>query len=483
MAQLFDEYYKEKEAELLRDICDSIAIPSIAQEDDGQGNPFGRSVTKCLEHILERGAALGFQTDNVDNYVGEITMGSGEHLIGILCHADVVDAGTGWNTEPFSAVVADGELYGRGSIDDKGPMMCCLYAMDYIQRNQLLPDNTRIRMIIGTDEEENWLSIDKYLKENPEIPEISIVPDANFPVISCEKGLINVAMTVPVTCNNKESDNRILLKLESLSGGERANVVAASASCSIISTDEKYDCCKLAEAVKQLGRKLHVPVTVAIAGSKLTIKLEGKAAHAMTPEKGINAISYLMELLFRLTSDEEYVFAQQNVLEFYHRYLGLSYNGEGMNLAWSDEDSGNLTVNVGLLTLTALNLDVIINLRYPVTKRFEEVEAALAMVCEESGAFMKFGVCMNPIYFDKNSSIVRQLMSVYQESTGDMVSQPISLGGATFARAIPNAIAFGPVFPDQEELAHEANEHYRVADYKRITEIYVKALLKLSANI
>ena len=105
------------------------------------------------------------------------------------------------------------------------------------------------------------------------------------------------------------------------------------------------------------------------------------------------------------------------------------------------------------------------------------------MVCEESGAFMKFGVCMNPIYFDKNSSIVRQLMSVYQESTGDMVSQPISLGGATYARAIPNAIAFGPVFPDQEELAHEANEHYRVADYKRITEIYVKALLKLSANI
>ena len=119
MAQLFDEYYEEKEAELLRDICDSIAIPSIAQEDDGQGNPFGRSVTKCLEHILECGAALGFQTNNVDNYVGEITMGSGEHLIGILCHADVVDAGTGWNTEPFSAVVADGELYGRGSIDDK----------------------------------------------------------------------------------------------------------------------------------------------------------------------------------------------------------------------------------------------------------------------------------------------------------------------------------------------------------------------------
>lgn len=479
MAQHFDEYYKEKESELLRDICESIAIPSIAGAPLGKEHPFGREVTACLEHILNRGAALGFQTNNVDNYVGEITMGSGEHLVGILCHADVVDAGAGWNTNPFSATVIDGELYGRGSIDDKGPMMCCLYAMDYIQKNQLLPENVRIRMIIGTDEEENWISIDEYLKRGPEIPEISMVPDANFPVISCEKGMVNGTISVPVLRMGREKDNQILLKLESCSGGERPNVVAAEASCSISSAEERYSCRKLAEEVKQLSEKLHIPVVINIEGRKLTVKAEGKAAHAMTPEKGKNAISYLMELLYTLTIEAPYVFEQQNVLEFYHHYFGLGYNGEGLNLAWSDADSGKLTVNVGLLTLTDLSLDLVMNLRYPVTRRFEEVERVLAAVCRESGAHIKFGVCMDPIYFEKDSAIVKQLMEVYRESTGDMVSQPIALGGATFARAIPNAIAFGPVFPDQEELAHEANEHYSVADYKRITEIYVKALLKL----
>lgn len=481
MVQLFDKYFEEKETELLRDICESIAIPSIAGAPDGKENPFGKEVTACLEHILNRGGALGFQINNIDNYVGEITIGSGEHLIGILCHADVVDAGAGWDTDPFFAAVIDGELYGRGSIDDKGPMICCLYAMDYIQQNRLLPENVRIRMIIGTDEEENWISIDKYLKQNPEIPEISIVPDANFPVISCEKGLINGTISIPVSCRNKKESSGILLKLESLSGGERPNVVAAGAGCCISSSDEKYDCNKLAEEIKKLGEKRNIPVTVNTEGGQLEVKTEGKAAHAMTPEKGENAISYLMELLYELTAGEMYVFAQQNVLDFYHRYFGLTYNGEGMNLAWSDTDSGKLTVNVGMLTLNGLSMDVVINLRYPVTRRFEEVKNVLSEVCEESGANIKFGVCMDPIYFEKDSPIVSRLMEVYQESTGDMVSQPISLGGATFARAIPNAIAFGPVFPDQEELAHEANEHYSVTDYKRITEIYIKALLKLSA--
>ena len=128
-------------------------------------------------------------------------------------------------------------------------------------------------------------------------------------------------------------------------------------------------------------------------------------------------------------------------------------------------------------------LTLTMNIRYPVTKTFEDVDAKLKPLTRALNGKLEYGVCMDPIYFEKDSEIVKTLMKVYQDATGDMQSQPISLGRATYARAIPNAIAFGPVFPDQEELAHEANEHYSVADYERITEIYANALLELCKTI
>ena len=484
MVQSFDEYYESKEKDLLRDICDSIGIASIVSEPDEEGNPFGLPVAECLKHVLDCGKNFGFQTKDVDHYVGEITIGDGNRLIGILCHADVVDAGIGWETEPFCAVVKDGELYGRGAIDDKGPMMCCLYAMDYIQQNNLLPENTRVRMIIGTDEEEDWISIGKYLEGNPEIPEVSIVPDANFPVIFCEKGLVNLTLTVPILDRTDGIAECRVLNIETLCGGERPNVVAASASCRITCADNHNSCKELTEEIRSLSGDLGAPVLIHTDGNDtLVIEVKGKATHAMTPEKGINAISYLMKLLHLLTRNGRYIFVQQSMIDFYCRFIGTEYNGESMKLAWCDEDSGALTVNVGQMEMEGSELRIIMNIRYPVTRSFAEVKETLSVICEEAAASMHFGVCMEPIFFDKDSAVVKSLMDVYQSRTGDTESLPISLGGATYARAIPGAIAFGPVFPDQEELAHEANEHFSLANYRRITEIYVEALLKLSTII
>lgn len=484
MAQSFDAYYESKEKDLLMDICDSIGIASIAGEPDAEGNPFGKPVTECLEHVLDCGRRFGFQTKDVDHYVGEITVGEGAHLIGILCHADVVDAGSGWKTDPFCAVVKDGRLYGRGAIDDKGPMMCCLYAMHYIKQNDLLPENTRIRMIVGTDEEENWVSIDKYLEKNPEIPEISIVPDASFPVIFCEKGLVNLTMTVPIHSGSDKTGRGLVLKIADLCGGERPNVVAASACCRITCADPAYHAEALSEELLQLSENLGAPVRLRQEESgALVIEVKGRAAHAMTPEKGCNAISYLMKLLHLLTCEGRYTFIQQSMIDFYHRWIGTEYHGESMNLSWHDDDSGDLTVNVGKLEMKGAHFSMVMNIRYPVTRSFDEVRNVISALCEENAASVHFGVCMDPISFDRNSGIVKTLMDVYRSHTGDTESEPIALGGATYARAIPGAIAFGPVFPNQEELAHEANEYYSVAGYRRITEMYVEALLRLSAMI
>ena len=89
---------------------------------------------------------------------------------------------------------------------------------------------------------------------------------------------------------------------------------------------------------------------------------------------------------------------------------------------------------------------------------------------------------MDPVYMDKDGEVIKKLMSAYKEVTGDE-TQPQVMGGGTYARSMDNIVAFGPVFPDQEELAHEANECYSVAGYRRITEMYAEALQRLSAMI
>lgn len=469
------EFFKENEERLLQDLIGLIQIPGIAGAAEGEGNPFGKAVTESLRYIMDLAGKMGFDVCNYDNYAAEISIGQGEHVIGILCHADVVDAGDGWETDPFQGVVKDGKLYGRGSIDDKGPLISCLYGMKYIQERSLLPKGYRIKLIVGTDEEENWESIDYYLKQNPELPELSIVPDGNFPLIFCEKGLVNFEFLFPA----KSTQVGETIEIITLSGGERANVVPAHAMCKLGSTEKNHDFEKESAIIKKQIETLPVSGEVSCEPGLLTIEVQGKAAHAMTPEKGVNAFSYLMKILAALADENG---ADCGTVKLYNQYIGTEYDGKSLGCKCGDEDSGDLTVNIGTAELKDGRLRCGVNLRYPVTYRFDEVVSSIMKIADQEQIQVKQGVCMDPVYFEKESRLVTTLMEVYKECTGDQTAEPIAIGGATYARAIPNAVAFGPVFPDQEELAHEANEFFAVADYRRITEIYVKALLRLCAK-
>ena len=146
--------------EMINDLMDFIRIPGIAGKSEGKEYPFGKSTAEALDYVIKIADKMGFAHKNYENYTAEVTLGEGSKIIGILCHADVVDGGSGWSSNPFEPVIKDGEIYGRGVIDDKGPLISCLYAMKLIKDNNLLPEGYQIKMIIGTDEEENWESID-----------------------------------------------------------------------------------------------------------------------------------------------------------------------------------------------------------------------------------------------------------------------------------------------------------------------------------
>lgn len=465
-------FFQQNEERMLQDLIGLIRIPGIAGAGEGREHPFGKAVTESLHYVINLAKEMGFAVTNYDNYVAEISIGQGEHTIGILCHVDVVDAGDGWETDAFDGVIRDGKLYGRGSIDDKGPLISCLYGMKYMKEHELLPEGYRVMMIVGTDEEENWDSIHYYLDQNPVLPEISIVPDGNFPLIFCEKGLMNFELLTPV--DSAKIGNGI--EIMALEGGERTNVVPAYAMCKLHSDKKDYSFISEIESIKKQCEKLQIQAELKCEAETLTIEVRGKAAHAMTPEKGLNAFSYLMKLVKALADENN---ENCRILTFYDQYIGLEYDGKHLGCQCSDEDSGALTVNIGIAEMKDGIFRCCVNLRYPVTYTQEKIAQKIKAVAVQENLRIKWGVCMDPVYFEKDSKLVKTLMAVYRECTGDQDAEPIALGGATYARAIPNAVAFGPVFPDQEELAHEANEFFAIEDYKRIMEIYVKAVLRL----
>ena len=171
------ENYKN---EIIKTTQELIQIPSTHSNSDDPSKPFGENINKSLEYMLNLGNKLGFRTKNIDGYCGYIEFGEGNELIGIIGHLDVVPEGDNWIFPPFSGTISDNKIFGRGAIDDKGPVVSSLYAMKIVKDNYKI--NKRVRLILGLNEERDWQCIN-YYKEHEELPTIGFSPDADFPCI------------------------------------------------------------------------------------------------------------------------------------------------------------------------------------------------------------------------------------------------------------------------------------------------------------
>ncbi len=190
-----------KEEEIINEVKNIVKIPSVHEESKNKEKPFGENINKALEHFLELGKSLGFRTKNIDGYCGYVEFGEGEELLGIIGHLDVVPVGDGWTVDPFNPVVLDGKLYGRGTTDDKGPVIAALYAMKEVM--DLCKVNKRVRLIVGLNEERDWKCIEHY-KEKEEMPTLGFSPDADFPCIFAEKGLLSIYASSNLKSNDTE---------------------------------------------------------------------------------------------------------------------------------------------------------------------------------------------------------------------------------------------------------------------------------------
>ncbi|MGN1127588.1 MAG: Sapep family Mn(2+)-dependent dipeptidase [Candidatus Flemingiibacterium sp.] len=402
-----------------------LKIPSVAVDGDAEF-PFGENCAKALDYMLGLCESFGFRTKKCSNLLGWAEIGGGDELVGILAHLDVVPEGSGWDYPAFGLTETEDRVYGRGISDDKGPAMMCVFAMKkLLDSGEKL--GRRIRIIFGlTEERGEWIDMN-YYKAHEELPTFGITPDASFPAVYGEKGILVLNLKMPLDGSG----------VDSISGGQAHNMVADSCEASV--------------------------------GGR-SFRAEGKSAHGSLPHKGVNAIQKLMTEL-----NEK---APGKLTRFMSEKFGETCDGSLIGCALSDEQSGALTLNVGMIGVEKSEVVVTIDIRYPVTMKGADIAAIVSRECAPYGVSVETESDSAPIFTDKNSKLITSLMEVYRSVTGD-TTEAFVMGGGTYARAMPNIVAFGPLFPASPETEHQKNEYMLKSDIETARRVYELALERL----
>lgn len=404
--------------------------------DPKPGKPFGEGPAEALQVFLAEGKKLGFRVGNSDGYAGWVEFGPADQpFIGAVCHLDVVPA-AGW-PEAYEPQVTDGKIIGRGSMDDKGPAVAVLYAMKSLLDEGVKP-KTKIRLILGTDEESGSECMKHYTAQE-ELPLAAFTADADFPVINGEKGHMTFDLVWNLDLRSKNQ-----LSLWSAHCGTRGNVIPGEAVLTFRHPD----------------------------GTMEDVETVGKMGHASMPALAKNAIQYAMADAATRCPNDPFVKAFMKV-------LGTSYDGAGLGIAGSDEASGELTLNVGILDYEDGKGRIKIDIRYPVTWDYETIRSKRDVTIAGSGFAVQNETNSPPLYRPETDPLVQVLMDSYKKVTG-RDDKPMRIGGGTYARSVPNTLAFGPTFAEDENLCHQKGEYITEETLLTAAGIYREALLALS---
>lgn len=262
--------------------------------------------------------------------------------------------------------------------------------------------------------------------------------------------------------------------IRNLSGGRRANMVPDECHAELVVPDPDGSFVRLLELEASTIPGTHISA----GGPVVKVRTTGKTAHGSTPENGINAVSNMMLLLEPFMEGDSF---QSNFIRFYRSRIGTDTDGSGIFGDICDEPSGKLVLNAGLLYMDTQHASMKLNIRYPVTCTGMQIQKLLAGAAADAGLTMHIDLNSEPLYEEKDSRVVQTLLSVYHSYCPDG-SVPLAVGGGTYARSIPNSVAFGPVFPGKEELAHCPDEYISEEDLILSAKIYAGAMLRLAGR-
>lgn len=423
-----------------------VRIPSVSRgEPPEEGKPFGKTVFAALETALDIARGLGFEKVwHTDGYAGVIEYGSGKETVGILAHLDVVPEGEGWTYPPYAAEIHDGRVYGRGTLDDKGAAVSAMYALAAV-KDSGLPMKRKVRIILGTDEEIGSLGVEHYLKTEG-APDMSFTPDANYPVVNSEMGILQSTYhadgTFSVRCSVGTASNVI------------PGVVTATLPCE--------------------AKSVSVPDGFEAVFSGNTITVTGRGGHASMPALAKNALLAMMDILSRQPLPE----SDLKIVTDLNRLWGMDTHGETLGLDVTD-DSGRTTYSPDVFRMDESGVTFICDCRHPFSLKAETI---LDTLDRAYGAisFVRTGQVIKPGHFmPADSELVSTLMRVYNEINHSN-AKPMTMGGGTYARELPNAVAFGIVREGCDNLCHVPDEYIAIEDLLFNTEIMAEVIKQLA---
>ncbi len=456
-------YIDEHKDAMIEDLMRLVRIPSISVRSD-TGAPFGENCLKALRTMLEMGGERGFDVKLYDDRVGRLALRDGDADVGFWGHLDVVPEGGNWTHAPYEPVYENGCVIGRGASDNKGASVGMLYVLSCLKALGV-PLKKNYALYLGTDEEKGMSDVD-YFVERFTPPKMSIVTDCGFPVCYAEKGILEADLISIASF----SDN-----VQDLQGGVASNVVPDSASVTLKKTDE---------LLSRLESPLPEGLEAEVLERSVRLTARGITGHTAHPQGSVNAIRVLTAGLLELACLPEEDLA---ILHFINKVNEDVY-GTTLHIACEDEISGRLTCVGSTIGLRDGRAVLSINIRYPVKERDQKLVGSILTTCASYGFTMEIGLASAPNHFPQSHPAVAILTQVYNEAMGED-AKPYAMAGGTYARRLPNALAYGPGFPGRKLPegmfapghggAHGPDEALVVDDLIRAMKIYVKAILTL----
>ncbi len=441
------EYLERNRQQFVSDLQGLLKYNSVLSDDD-PSKPYGSENAKALDYMMALCQDAGLSCKNIDYYAMDATYGDSDDTVASLSHLDIVPVGSDWEHDPLAGEVEGDIIYGRGALDDKGPSIASLYALKALIDSGV-DLNRKIRLIFGCDEESGMSDMTYYLTKRA-APEYAFSPDAYFPSIFAEKSVLAGKYVSDI------EGETIVKKIE---GGTRSNVVPDLAKAYVTS----------------IGAHSNDPNIIIEGQDEMyVIMAKGISAHASTPEEGDNAIVILLKYLSKILPEQD---SYKNVCRtVYHSFK--QSDGSGLGLKCSDHPTGPLTLNLGIIKGDDKGIQINFDIRNPVTLSasltHKKLETAL------SGFELKSYHCSEGLYVEKEHPLIKTLQKIYKEITGDK-SESFAIGGGTYARTLPCAVAFGPAFKDgKSKGAHMHDECASITELINAARIYAHSFYELA---
>ncbi len=456
-------FYKERE-NILADLRRLVRINSVA-EPESDIKPFGQGCREVLDEMLKICVEHGVDCANHEYYCGSAFLpGETEKETGIFSHLDIVPVSGEWIYPVLEGAVDKGFMFGRGVVDNKSAAIMGLYLQLYFRENNIQLKNG-LRVFFGCCEE-NGMGDLSYYRERYKVPGQSLVPDSVFPVCYGEKGIFNINIVSPPLSGN-------ILCFE---GGLVTNMVADSATLKLKPTPQPLE---MLDGLRSFDN-----INVEKSAEAVTITALGKPAHAAYPEGSVNAIGLLASFAVtnNLVTGED-----KHSLAFIASICGEN-RGESLGVAAAHEEFGKLTCVAGKVRMEDGKLVLSINIRYPYSEKADVIGMVIKARCVENGFTTRDMTDSPPSYVARESAFVTALAEAYREVTGDSPPDYI-MGGGTYARMLPNAVAFGTEFPGENQRPgflpeghggpHQPDEALHIDGFLEALEIYAHAILKI----